>query len=232
MATKTFTPLLGKRLRITLLDECGAVYPAAHPDAVLATNGFITVSLSSQVEEGAEIITKKADGSLCVNEKIASSFKRFDVEAEFCGVNPSLVAMVTNADTYADYADDVAGLTVGQGPIAGQFALELWTGLAGAVCTTGAAAAGGYLLLPFLGVGVMGNLEINGENAVNFSLTGSFTKGGNAWGVGPYDVVLNDSVTPVPAPLPTALDPFDHLLMMDTGVAPPVSGDDPIPMPA
>lgn len=190
MTTKCFTPLLGKRLRVTTLDECGNYPASSTPDSNLATDGFITVSLSSEVEDGAEIITKKADGSLCVNEKFADSFKRFTVGMEFCGVNPSLMAMISNAEPYNDYAGDVAGFTVPEGVIDKQFAFELWTGMAGAVCVPGADSAGGYLLLPFVQGGVLGDIEVTGEDAVNFSLTGAYTKGGNAWDVGPYDVLL------------------------------------------
>lgn len=233
MATKHFTPLLGKRIRVTTLNECGALPAAAAPDALIATDGFVTISLSSEIEEGAEIVSRKADGSLCVNEKFADSFKRFTVEMEFCGVNPSLLSMVSNAEPYEDYAGDVAGFTVPEGEIAKFFSLELWTGMAGGVCVPGQETAGGYMLLPFLAGGVLGDVEITGEDAVNFSLTGAYTKGGNQWGVGPFNVLLNASTPPgVPAPLPTALDPFDHLLLVDTSVAPPPSASDPQPMPA
>jgi hypothetical protein len=93
----------------------------------------------------------------------------------------------------------------------------------------GAAFAGGYLLLPFVVGGVLGDITVDGENAVTFSLTGAYTKGGNAWGVGPYNVVNN--ATPAPSPLPTALDPFDHLLLVDTSLAPPAASCDPVLMP-
>ena len=231
--TKSFTPLLGKRMRVVSLDECGARPPAATADAVLSTDGFITLSLSSEIEEGAEIITKKANGALCVNEKFADSFKRFTMEMEFCGVNPSLMSMVSNAEPYKNYKGEVAGFTVPEGAIEKWFSLEMWTGIANVACLPGAETAGGYLLLPFIAGGTVGDIEITGEDAVNFSLTGSYTKGGNQWGVGFAKVVLNGALpTPVPATLPTPLDPYDHLLMMDTGVAPPPSSDSPIAMPA
>ena len=235
MTTRTFTPLLGKRMRATVLDECGAFPAAAAPDAFLATDGFITVSLSAEVEDGAEIITKKASGALCVNEKFADSFKRFTVEIEFCGVNPSLLAMVSVAEGYEGYTvGEIVGFTVSEGAIEKQFALELWTGLSGVACAPGAESAGGYMLLPFVQAGVPGDIEITSEDAVNFSLTGAYTKGGNQWGVGPYDVMMDPVGPPVntPSPLPTALDPFDHLLMVETSIAPPPSADDPQPMAA
>lgn len=228
MATRSFTPLLGKRIRVTGLDKCGAVPAAATADAWLATDGFISVSLSSEVEDGTEIITKKADGSLCVNEKFASSFKRFTVEITFCGVNPSLLSYVSNAEPYENGDGDVIGFTVPEGKMEKKFALELWTGMAGAACGSEGEASG-YLLLPYIQSGTLGNVEVTSEDAVTFSLTGAFTMGKNTWGVGPYNVV-NDAGTP--AKLPTALDALDHLLLIDTDLEPPPSATDPQPMAA
>ena len=231
MATKVYTPLLGKRLRVTKLDECGNVPAATTTNSYIATSGFIVATLSSEVEDGTEILTRKADGSLCVNEKMADSFKRFTVELEFCGVNPSLLAFTSNAEEYLDYGDDVAGITVPEGTIDANFALELWTGLTGQPCVPGQETASGYVLLPFVRGGVLGDLTVDGENAISFTVTGAYTRGGNAWGVGPYKVVLNDAGTPVPDVLPTAIDPLDHLLLIDTAVAPPPSNASPQPMP-
>ena len=232
MATHCFIPILGKRIRVTPLDNCGAIPVDAE---YVATDGFVTITLSSEVEEGTEIIVRKASGALCVNEKMADSFKRFTVEIDFCGVNPSLLAIVSNAVPYED-GDDVIGFTVPEGEIAKWFSLELWTGLSGAVCAPGAEEASGYLLLPFVVAGVLGDIEIGGEDAITFSLTGAATKGGNAWGTGPYNVVMADAVDPedppVPAPLPTAIDAFDHLLMIDTALAPPPEACDPVAVPA
>jgi hypothetical protein len=197
VSTKCFTPLLGKRIRVTTLSECGQVPAAATPDAVLATDGFVTVSLSSEIEDGTEIVTKKADGSLCVNEKFASSFKRFMVDIEFCQVNPSLLSMITNAEPYEDGAGEVIGFTVGEGYIDKKFAFELWTGMAGAECGSAGQSAGGYLLLPYLNAGTLGDVEINGESEVTFSMTGAYTIGGNNWGVGPYNVVEGVGVNEV-----------------------------------
>lgn len=232
MTTHCFTPVLGKRIRVTRLDNCGNVPAAAATNAFIVTDGFITISLSAEVEEGTEIIQRNASGALCVNEKMASSFKRFNIEITFCGVNPSLLAFTSNAEEYKDYALDVAGFTVGEGELTKKFALELWTGLSGQACTAGADEASGYMVLPFIQSGVLGDLEIGGEDSVNFSITGAYTKGGNAWGVGPYDVVYNNASPAVASPLPTALDPLDHLLLLDTGLAIPPSACSPQPMPA
>lgn len=230
MANKCFIPILGKKIRVTRLDSCGNYPEPQESDAYIVTEGFITVELSAEVEEGTEILQRNARGALCVNEKLSDSFKRFTVDIEFCGVNPALVTMLTNAEPYEDYAGDVAGFTMGEGTIDKAFALELWTGLAGGGCDGGQEASG-YLLLPFVQSGIPDTITIDGENAVNFSLTGSYTKGGNQWGVGPFDVVMDDELTPGAAPLPTPLDPLDHLLLIDTDLAPPQDACDPQAMP-
>lgn len=222
MATRTFKPVLGKRIRLTALDSCGNVPASGTPGSVLVTDGFVSVTLTAEVEDGAEIITKKANGALCVNEMTDSSFKRFTMELEFCGVDPAALSLTTNAEAYEDWDGNVAGITVGEGTINKRFAFELWTGLAGQACPTGVEEASGYMLLPFVNAGVLGDIEVTGEDAVTFSLTGAFTKGGNGWGVGPYDVVLNSGDADV---LPEALDPLDHFLLIDTGVAVPAVTD-------
>jgi len=226
MPTHCFIPLLGKRIRVTEMDPCGALLTGAQQ---IATDGFITVTLSSDVEEGTEIITRKASGALCVNEKMADSFKRFTVSIDFCGVNPSLLSMVSNARPYENSTGDVIGFTVPEGEIKKWFALELWTGLSGQVCAPGAEEASGYMLLPFVVAGVLGDIEIGGEDAITFSLTGAATKGGNQWGAGPYNVVKDD--LGVAGTLDPEIDPYDHLLLIDTALAPPPDACDPAVVP-
>lgn len=227
--THSYTPVLGKRIRVTPLDTCGKFDKAQHKP--VATSGFVSIKLAAEVEDGTEITVRKADGSLCVNEKQSNTFKFFTVELEFCGVNPSVLDIVTNATKYLDHAGDTAGFKVAYGKIEKKFALELWTGLSGQACAEGAEDASGYLLLPFITAGTIGDIEVNGEDAISFSMTGAVTKSGNAWGTGPYDVVKKakqggggfDN-----AKLPAPLDPLDHLLMIDTALAPPPDSDQPV----
>lgn len=226
MATNAFTPIRGKRIRVTELDECGRILPSARS---MVTDGFVTVTLSPQVEDGTEITVRNANGAICVNERGNPSFTGFEVEIEFCEVNPSTVAMITNAREYENYGGDVAGFAVPEGEISGRFAFELWTGVAGVACGDEGDEASGYLLLPLVANGTIGDLEIGGEDAITFSLSNSMTKGGNAWGVGPFDVLLDGTgEAGVASPLPEPLDPNDHLLMVETFVAPPVSSVEPV----
>lgn len=222
MTTHKFAPVLGKRIRVTQMTDAGAI-----GTNFIVTDGFVTVNLSAEIEDGVEIIRRNAYGQLCINERMNPSFKRLNVEVEFCAVNPSLLSYVTNAVEYEDYAGDVAGFTIPEGEITGAFALEVWTGLSGAINDPN---ANGYMLLPYIGKGTIGDLTVDGENAVNFSLTNSATRGGHDWGVGPYDVVINGDSPGVADVLPTALDPYDHFLLIDTAVAAPTVNEQPAPV--
>lgn len=228
MADKThyYAPVLGKRIRVTPLDACGRVDKTRK---AIVTSGFVTISLSTETEDGTEITVKRADGSVCISEKQADTFKYFTAEIEFCGVNPSLLALVSNAKEYKDEAGDIAGFTYSEGKIDKKFALEIWTGLAGQACAEGADEASGYLLLPYVNAGVPGDISIDGENAVSFPMQGAVTKSGNGWGKGPWDVVKTSAGQA--AKLPTALDPKDHLLMMDTALKVPDASEQPIAVP-
>lgn len=226
MATKSITPIRGKRIRITQLDDCGQLTPSS---LQIVSSGFVTVSLSPQVEDGTDIQVRNASGALCVNERGNPSFSGFDVEIEFCEVNPSVITMTTNAEDYENYAGDIAGFTVPEGEITGMFALELWTGIAGVACGDDGDEASGYMLLPMVAAGTLGDVEIGGEDAITFTLSNSSTRGGNTWGVGPYNVLGNEGT---PAPLPTPLDSLDHFLMLETFVSPPEDSTDPAPVPS
>lgn len=230
MATRILKPVRGKRIRITRLDRCGRVPAPEAEDAFIVTDGFISVQLSSTTEDGPEITQRGITGAIVINEKLSDSFKRFTMELTFTGVNPALLPMVSNAKSRTNTGGDAVGFTIAEGTIEKWFAFELWTGLSGTACVEGEEDASGYMLLPFVQGGTIGNVTVDGENAVNFVMSGAYTKGGNAWASGPYDIEYGE--LDAPGPLGTPLDPFDHFYFGYTGLVPPPVADDPQPMPA
>src|SRR5690606_20711177 len=97
-------------------------------------------------------------------------------------------------------------------------ALEAWTQISQDSCEEGEGLSYGYLLFPFMRQGAHGDFTI--ENAaITFSVTGLSTRSGNAWGVGPYDVMLDADGTP--SPLLTPLTKTNHHRMFVTQVPPP-----------
>jgi hypothetical protein len=219
MATRCFKPIFGKRIRVSKMNSsCQAV--TGGDCAEIATDGFISLSLSTETEDGAEVITKKASGAICINHKAPDGFKRFTLEMEFCGVDPDLLSFMTNMTAYLDHNGDVAGATVYEGSVEEKFGLEVWTGLANYEAPTGIQEASGYVALPCVNAGVLGDITVDGENAVSFTMTGAYTVSGHGWGVGLHEVVMNNGV---PDLLPEPLLPTEPMLIMETGVAPPPS---------
>lgn len=216
MTAHNYRPVRGKRVRVTTLDACGRVDGNSK---YVVSKGLVTLTIAPEVEEGTEILQRNMAGELCINERTAASMKSMTIEAQFCGVEPSLAIAMTNARPYLDAAGDLAGFRVPEGAIDKTFALELWTGLSGQACGSGADEASGYLLLPFVLAGVPSEIAIDGENAVTFGMTGASTKPGNQWGVGPYDVVYDAGGNP--AKLASAVSPDELQLVLDTGLAVP-----------
>jgi hypothetical protein len=245
MGSTSFPLVRGRTMRVTKLDGCGK--PIATGETVAITKGFISVALTANIEEPEAIEVKNADGQTCVRDAGTAEFKGYNVDLTFCNVDPCLFAMLTGQDVvhgYTDGSDDtnvpVIGFTMDSAMKASDsyFALELWARSPGAEggCVGGVVTAAnaeqdpsGYLVLPFLGAGVIGDLTI--ENAaVNFTISGAVTKDGNLWGKGLYDVLKANTGTKA-APVYEAkklVDPLTgstHLGVMYTTQAPPPATD-------
>lgn len=212
MAT-CFTPVRGKVMRVTLVDECGA------PDGEYGvTAGFISVVGSADVEAGDEFIEKNANGDLCVNERSPDALKRYNVTITLCEIDPELVAMMTGFTP--EYESGSSGTIVGFRAVDGvnpnRFALEVWTGLNAGACTE-AGACYGYSLWPqIVGATVTGDVTIE-NGAATLEIAG-YTEGQSQWSTGPWDVIgTNQS----PTPLGVAIASNQHWLMRTTCVSPP-----------
>src|SRR5262245_3359074 len=230
MPGKSFPLVRGRTMRVTKVDGCCA--PAYGDDNMVVTDGFVSVALTSNITEPEEIVVTNANGQTCVRDPGCPEFNGYGVELTFCYVSPCLFSIVTGQPVVLNADGDAVGFRMNSDvSVCGQgFALEVWMGVPGVACA-GEAGAYGYLLLPCLQSGVIGDFTI--ENAaVTFTVTGASTKDGNGWGVGPYNVALDSGGNP--APLAEALDANDHLLVTFTEVAPPdpTDGCQPLAPPA
>src|SRR5687768_3194952 len=201
-ATKCLSLVKGRRIRVTSLDACGR--PIYGDDSQVVSKGFISVAFTANTTESDEINVTNAAGEVCVYEAAVTSLVGYGIEIAFCEVDPELFALVTGQPVVlAADGTTVIGFDVDTkiGLENSNFALELWAGSpTGDACATeGAQGSFGYLLLPFLTGGILGDFTVE-NGSVTFTLTGANTKEGNAWGTGPYNVMLNDAPTPVPAP--------------------------------
>lgn len=217
----SFPLVRGRTMRVTKTDGCCA--PAFGPDNMVVTDGFVSVALTANINTPDEIVITNANGKTCVRDAGCPEFQGYGVEITFCEVSPCLFSLVTGQPTVLDANGEVVGFRMNSGVSVcdSGFALEVWMGVPGVACS-GDAGGFGYLLLPCLQGGVIGDFTI--ENAaITFTITGANTKAGNGWGSGPYEVVDDGSGTATVLPMP--LDPDDHLYVSFTTVAPPDETD-------
>lgn len=219
--SKCFSLVRGRVMRITRLDACGA--RVLGPDSQVISDGFISVGLAAQTDEGTAINITNAAGKVCISDEPCPLFTGYDLTVEFCGVNPDLFRLMTGQKMVTDSQATPQGtgfrMNTGTDICDAGFAIEVWSNVPSAACAGGQASYG-YFLVPFVKGGIIGDFTI-ANDAVNFTLSGAKSKDGSAWGVGPYDVVRDASE--IPAPLKEAIDPKDHLHMEITTVAPPES---------
>jgi len=222
-----FSLVRGRAMRVTRLDGCGAV--DLGPAASIVSDGFITVQLTAQTDEGETISVTNAAGKVCILDEPCPVFTGYEVQVEFCGVDPLLYELMTGQPSVLDADGNRVGLRMNSkiDACGSGFALEVWSSVPSAICDPNAGVSYGYFLVPFLKGGVIGDFTI-GNDAVNFTLSGAKSKDGNNWGFGPYDVVKDE--TGAAGPLLQEVDPNDHLWMQLTTVAPPEPSCDPVPV--
>lgn len=215
---KCFSLVRGRAMRVTKLDGCGNPVPGL--GSTIVSDGFVSVALTANTEEGTTISVQNAAGKTCILDEPCPTFTGYSVEVSFCMVDPALFAMMAGQESVMDSAGNAVGFRMNTAvdACASGFALELWSNVPAAACEAGATQGQfGYMLVPFLRGGVLGDFTV-ANDAINFTLSGANSKDGNGWGTGPYEVIDDGTGA---APLLDALDPNDHLHMQLTTVPPP-----------
>lgn len=216
-----FSLVRGRVARVTKLDGCGN--RVLGPRSTVTSDGFTTIALTAQTQEGEAISVTNAAGKVCVADTPAPQFTGYQVSVTFCQVDPDLFTLMTGQPVVLNADEDE---TVGfdmQSDVdldGSGFALEVWSSVPTSNCGVTGDQGYGYFLLPFLQGGVLGDFSI--ENAaITFTIQNAATKDGTPWGVGPYDVVKDTS--DVDSPLNVALTEANHLHMELTTVTPPAA---------
>lgn len=223
MATaQCFSLVRGSAMRVTALDGCGR--PVLGPCSSITSEGFVSVAFTANTDEGEAISVTNAAGKVCIADAACPTFVNYTVEITFCEVNPELLAMITGQNPVFDSVSNLAAgfrMNSDISPCDSGFALELWSKVPAVACDPNDLAAQGsygYLLLPFLQGGVLGDFTIEND-AVSFVVSGAGTKTGSGWGRGPYNVVANANGNP--GPLRDPILSGDHLHVQVTSVSPP-----------
>jgi PKD repeat protein len=206
-------------MRVTRLDACGR--PVYGDGNQVVSDGFVTATLSAEVQEGDAITVTKANGQTCINEPGEDQLQWYSTEIEFCQVDPDLVQIMNQSwDKVLDAEGNVIGYNA-NGSLSGDgFALEIWMDTYGTSdACSGEAAQGswGYILLPWVKGGAPGDIEI-GNDAISFTFNGR-TKVGSRWRRGPYAV--QTQANGAPGPLLQPIGDNTHYRLFETTIRPP-----------
>jgi hypothetical protein len=90
------SPIQGLVLRVIKLNSCGVPVTGVG-SAQLVMDGFTQVQASPQYDTGDRKITRKANGTLCVNFKLPDQFTNDELTIDFCVWNPGLIVNTIGA---------------------------------------------------------------------------------------------------------------------------------------
>lgn len=222
-ATICVPPIRGTAMRLTRLNSCGV--PVVGPCSILTTEGFITITMSPQYEEGTETTVKNAAGKLAINDRSPDVLKNWTVELALIGINPDALEMLAGYEALLDNDGNTVGVSYGETVSNDGTAIEIWTDIAGVSECAGGTQRYGYLVLPFTtGYRVTSDIVVQND-AVNATVQG-LTKRGSQWGKGPHDVVLNGPGAGTAGPLLTDFRADEHMRFLTTTVDPPAIPDE------
>lgn len=98
-------PIRGLAQRWTKTNACGV--PVANTEELsrVTTRSFVSAKFTTVLEDGAEIVQKRADGSLCVTDKAPDQLKRLDAEVMICGYEFPLLQIALSMNAFLDPDD-------------------------------------------------------------------------------------------------------------------------------
>lgn len=211
--TRCYTPIKGLMLRVILLDpDCG-VPVTGDSGAMVVTKGFTQVQGTAQYETGERVVTRLADGTMCVNEKDPDILTHFELAMDFCSIDPGLVANTISPARLLTSSESPTGtgFAMAEGAAVTHFSLEVWQRVAGrARCAANGAQRYVYNAWPHLTDGKLGGNYLIGVQPSTLTVQANSLPVSELWTAGnPW--LGSGAITVVP----------DHWFQNLTTVAPP-----------
>lgn len=207
--------------RVTRLGPCGEILTDGCDFAT--TESFVDITLTKVLQDRQDALQLNANGDICVDKPKAPILRWYEVVITFCQVDPELFNIVSAEPLILDDSlvpEAVGWCTLPDSPSASNFALEFWTGTEDEGCDDDDVIYG-YGILPRITQGMIGDVTI-ANGVINFTVT-AITRPGNQWGVGPYNVIINETGlnAGLPAPLLLPIDTTAHKCFQWTKLPPP-----------
>ncbi|OHU29024.1 hypothetical protein [Mycobacteroides chelonae] len=225
-----FAVVKGYALRVTKTDACGK--PLQGNANRIVTEGFIRVNLDPNMKDANDLTQENAAGKECVSDRTPAERRWWNVELQFCGVDPDLWSIIAGWTRLLDFDGNPIGIRDRKSVDDQSGAMfELWTGGQGDddcpeplddSIFSAVASGRQYGYLAFLGNEFVSG-AITSEAAVGtFTMTGR-TIAPKHWGRGPYNVAAIDSSGTAGRLLVPIYDKDDdnHLALFRTPVPPP-----------
>jgi hypothetical protein len=207
--------------RVTRLGPCGEILDTGCDMAT--TESFVDITLTKVYQERQDALQLNANGDICVDKPKFPILRWYEVTITFCGVDPELFNIVSAEPLVLNDAtvpESIGWCTLPDSAGASNFALEFWTGTEDEGCDDDEMDFG-YGVLFRITQGTIGDVTIN-NGVINFTVTG-ITRPGNQWGVGPYNVIVNETGpnAGLPGPMLVAANPDAHKCFFWTKLPPP-----------
>lgn len=231
MSELTYPIINGRVMRGTILDQCGV--PAYGDFVSVTSEGFVSVAVTANYDDGTAIQTRNANGRFCINKAAEAELLNLGVTVAFCGVDPDFYTALTG---FPKILDPVTGKTIGfkvnRGvrPADVKVALEVWSDATdSAGCSVDDEFPYAYQLWPFLQGGKFSDYTVE-NNAVTFTVTNLLSLDDSGWDAGPYLVVTDESGDPDVLQAADVIGSEDHELIVRTVVPPPLPTDGLVPL--
>lgn len=220
MTTVCHSVVRASTIRVTRLDGCGAIVASGCDYAVAKC--FTEVTLNKVLQDRQDAFEVNANGDICVDKPKAPQLRWYEVGITFTEVDPELFNIVSAEPLILNDAavpEAVGWCTLPESAAASNFAFEFWAGTDDEeTCTD---ADYGYGFMPRVVQGMIGNVTLN-NGTVSFTVS-AITKIVNQWGVGPYNVLVNETGVNAgfPGPLLSAANVRAHKCFFWTKLPPP-----------
>lgn len=209
----------GRVSRVTSLDNCGRLIIGEYNHAV--SGGIASAAFTPNTNDSEAVNVVNFANQRRIYEPSVPELAGYGLTLTFTDVDFEFFHLITKQPLVFRNGK-VVGIEVDTKIKLGEegFAFETWVGAQGGdVCDDpNAAGQWGYLLLPYVKGGIMGDFEV-GNASISFTITGASTVEGNRWGRGPYAVELDPSGDPDRIEQPVSQSAALRLQVVD--LAPP-----------
>jgi hypothetical protein len=229
MANKALKPAGGTVIRVTQLDECG------NPSGCYAVSECWSTAQKTQTyTDPQQFAPVNANGQVCFAVRQPPGLLWNVLDLALNAVDPVIWEILTGAPLVLD--DSVPPVPVGWQQVRNQilnsrFAFEMWLRQAPDACEPGNVPYI-YQLEPYVVQGMLADFSV-GQEAINFGIQQALGIGPSPWGVGPYNVLKDNTGAPSPllTPIPvggTDGDGFTRTQLVTLAPPTPTLGCQPV----